>query len=220
LPATLSFTSPRGWAFSLLGIHEYLRAVPGDPNALASRDSLTEKLLQLWHRFSGEHWPWFEKSVTYDNARLCQSLILSGRRMARPDLLEIGLRSLQWLVSLQLTETGWFRPIGSPGYFSQGGERALYDQQPIEANAMVAACLEAFRATRDASWMREARRAFEWFLGRNDHGLSLYDPSTGGCFDGLHQGRVNENQGAESTLAFHLSLAKMRLAEQAIPEAG
>jgi glycosyltransferase involved in cell wall biosynthesis len=220
LPAALSFTASRGWAFSLLGLDEYLRAVPGDAAALECRERLTENLLQLWRRSQGEQWPWFEKSVTYDNARLCQSLILSGRRMARPDLLEIGLQSLQWLVSLQLTETGWFRPIGSPGYFPQGGERALYDQQPVEANAMVAACLEAFRATREPSWMREAKRAFEWFLGRNDHGLALYDSSTGGCFDGLHQGRVNENQGAESTLAFHLSLAKMRLAEQAIPEAG
>jgi len=81
---------------------------------------------------------------------------------------------------------------------------------------MVSACLEAFRATQDAAWPREAKRAFEWFLGRNDLGVPLYDSSSGGCSDGLHQDRVSENQGAESTLAFHLSLAEMNFAEHLI----
>ena len=81
---------------------------------------------------------------------------------------------------------------------------------------MVSACLEAYRATADAWWYEQARRAFEWFLGRNDLGLELYDPSTGGCRDGLHEDRVNQNQGAESTLAFLLSLAEMQLMQNAV----
>jgi glycosyltransferase involved in cell wall biosynthesis len=219
LPVTNSFTSPRAWAFVLLGVHQYLRFAPGDSQAVALRETLAERLMHSWSGFAGDDWPWFEESLAYDNARLCQSLILTGRWLSRSELAEAGLKSLRWLVSLQITEQGRFRPIGSNEFHFRGGERAEYDQQPMEAQAMVSACLEGFRATRDLAWMREARRAFEWFLGRNDHDLPLYDPSTGGCFDGLHKGRVNENQGASAALAFHLSLAEMRLAEQAMQDA-
>ena len=111
------------------------------------------------------------------------------------------------------TNGGHFVPIGSNGFYQRGGERARFDQQPVEAQAMVSACLEAYRITGDKSWRKEARRAFEWFLGRNDLNLPLYDPTTGGCRDGLHPDRPNENQGAESTLAFLQSLLELRLAE-------
>jgi len=130
-----------------------------------------------------------------------------------PEILDVGLKSLRWLASLQKTQAGHFRPIGSDGFYVRGGARADFDQQPVEAQAMVSACLSAFRATRDPAWMSEAKRAFEWFLGRNDLGLSLYDSGSGGCDDGLHRDRVSENQGAESTLAFHLSRAEMDGAE-------
>ncbi len=211
-----TFTSPRAWAFTLLGIHEYLRRFPGHPEVVAVRAALTGKLVNLWKACATHDWPWFEPSATYDNARLCQALILSGQWMPHAEALEIGLKSLRWLASLQRTQAGHFRPIGSNGFYTRGGARADFDQQPVEAQAMVAACLEAFRATQDVSWSREAKRAFEWFLGRNDLGLPLYDSSTGGCGDGLHADRVNENQGAESTLAFHLSLAEMSFAEHLI----
>jgi hypothetical protein len=136
--------------------------------------------------------------------------------MPHPEALEIGLKSLRWLASIQKTQQGNFRPIGSDGFYVRDGARADFDQQPVEAQAMVSACLEAFRATRDEVWSREAKRAFEWFLGRNDLGLPLYDASNGGCGDGLHVDRINENQGAESTLAFHLSLAEMNYAEHLV----
>jgi hypothetical protein len=213
LPVVESFTSPRAWAFTLLGIHEYLRHFPPDPRLDATRTALTRKLVTLWNDFATEDWPWFEPGVTYDNARLCQALILSGQWMPNREALAIGLKSLGWLASIQKTEAGSFRPIGSNGFYQRGGERANFDQQPVEAQAMVSACHEAFRATQDVMWSDEAKRAFEWFLGRNDLGLPLYDFSTGGCGDGLHADRVNENQGAESTLAFHLSLAEMNGAE-------
>jgi len=136
--------------------------------------------------------------------------------MPHPEALDIGLQSLRWLASLQRTQAGHFRPIGSNGFYARDGARADFDQQPVEAQAMVSACLEAFRATRDEAWSHEAKRAFEWFLGRNDLGVPLYDSSSGGCSDGLHEDRVSENQGAESTLAFHLSLAEMTFAEHPI----
>jgi glycosyltransferase involved in cell wall biosynthesis len=210
LPVAATFTSPRSWAFALLGIDEYLRRLDGDRRASQIRESLTAKLLQRYADAATEEWQWFEDSVSYANARLPQALILSGRCMKQPAMLETGLKSLRWLVRLQTSEAGSFRPIGSNGFYPRGGERALFDQQPIEAQATVSACIGAYQATNDNYWVVEAHRAFEWFLGRNDLGLALYDPSTGGCRDGLHLDRVSHNEGAESTLAFLLALAEMQ----------
>jgi glycosyltransferase involved in cell wall biosynthesis len=205
------FTSPRAWAFTLLGVHEYLSVFPEHQAAKTAHDTLSAALVKLWDGCATTDWPWFESSATYDNARLSQAMLLSGQ-------VEIGLQSLRWLVSIQKTPNGCFRPIGSNGFYVRDGARAHFDQQPVEAQAMVAACLTAFRITGDPMWSREARRCFDWFLGRNDLGIQLYDPMTGGCADGLHPDRVNENQGAESTLAFHLALAEMTFAQHPLPE--
>lgn len=213
LSAVESFTSPRAWAFTLLGIHEFLSARPENDQVCDAGEFFKERLIDLWMRCATEDWPWFEASVTYENARLCQALLQCGQRIPSSKALEIGLTSLNWLASLQTTRQGHFRPIGSNGFYVRGGNRAEFDQQPVEAQAMVSACLEAFRATEDTAWLREAKRAFDWFLGRNDLGLPLYDAATGGCGDGLHADRVNENQGAESSLAFHLALVEMKAAE-------
>ncbi len=218
LTAVKTFTSPRAWSFTLIGIHEYLRHAPGDDPCYAMRELLTERLLGLWSTTASDDWPWFEDSATYENARICHALILSGQWMPHPQALEIGLRSLRWLASIQRTQAGHFRPIGNNGFYQRGGGRADFDQQPVEAQAMVSACLEAFRATADEVWKTEAKRAFEWFLGRNDLGLPIYDSTTGGCSDGLHVDRVNDNQGAESSLAFHLSLAEMNFSEHPLAE--
>ena len=213
LPVVESFISPRAWSFALLGIHEYLRQNENRSWINAMRETLTEKLVHRWHDCSSEQWPWFEDYVTYDNARICQALILNGQWQPQGEPLQIGLKSLRWLVSIQEGHAGCFRPIGSNGFYQRDGARAVFDQQPVEAQAMVSACHEAFRITRDPLWPREAKRAFEWFLGRNDLGLPLYDFTTGGCSDGLHESGVSENQGAESTLAFQLALAEMNCAE-------
>lgn len=125
--------------------------------------------------------------------------------------MEIGLRSLRWVMQIQTAEAGHFRPIGNNGFHRRYGERAQYDQQPLEAYTAVSACLEAFFASRDEFRLNEAHRAFDWFPGCNDVGQPLYDPGTGGCFDGLQIDRVNRNQGAESTLSFLLALQEMRL---------
>lgn len=216
LPAVADFTSPRAWSFTLIGINEYMRGFPDDSEVATMRRVLTGKLLDLWREYSSDDWPWFEAGVTYDNARFCQALIISGQWMPDSEALEVGLRSLRWLASIQTMPAGHFRPVGSNGFYPRGGTLANYDQQPLEAQAMVAACHEAFRATQDPVWSLEAKRAFEWFLGRNDLGQPLYDFSTGGCSDGLHEDRVSENQGAESTLAFHLALAEMSTAEHLV----
>ena len=216
LPAVAEFTSPRAWAFSLMGIHEYLRRLSGDSLVNQTREMLTVRLMELFDRAAQPDWPWFEGELAYDNAKLAHALIVSGQPTGQTPLLERGLQSLRWLVEVQNSEHGHFRPIGSNGFYRRGGARANFDQQPIEAQAMVSACLDAYRATSDPWWYDQAQRAFDWFLGWNDLGLELYSPSTGGCRDALHVDRVNGNQGAESTLAFLLSLAEMRLTQNAM----
>jgi hypothetical protein len=212
VPAVTEFTSPRAWAFGLIGIHEYLRRLSGDSLVNQTRESLTSRLVDLFDRNAEPDWRWFEKELSYDNAKLAHALILSGRATGQQAVYERGLEALRWLTELQMSEKGHFRPIGSNGFYRLGGTRANFDQQPIDAQATVSACLEAYRATSDVWWYEQAQRAFDWFIGWNDLGLELYSPETGGCRDGLHVDRVNGNQGAESTLAFLLSLAEMRLA--------
>jgi glycosyltransferase involved in cell wall biosynthesis len=213
LRAVVETSSPRAWAFALIGIHDYLRRLSGDRLANQVRDELTWRLVALYRSTSSDEWPWFEDIVTYSNARLPHSLILSGRWTGNGEALEIGLRSLRWLSRVQRSPTGCFRPIGSNGFYRRDQKPAEFDQQPIEAWAMVSACIEAYRTTDDRYWLDETRLTFEWFLGRNDLGLPLYDSRTGRCCDGLHEDRVNQNQGAESTLAWLAALAEMKLLE-------
>ena len=216
LPALADFTSPRAWAFGLIGIHEYLRRLKGDSLVNQTRDTLTSRLMDLFERSSQPDWRWFEEELSYDNAKLAHALILSGRATGQRKVFECGLQALRWLNDVQISENGHFRPIGSNGFYRRGGARANFDQQPVEAHAMVSACLEAYRATSDFWWYEQAQRAFDWFIGWNDLGLELYSPESGGCGDGLHVDRVNGNQGAESTLAFLLSLTEMRSAQNMV----
>src|SRR5918996_134961 len=221
LPELEAMSSPRAWAFGLIGVQEYLEHLSGDRNVSAINDRLTERLIRLYEAQSEEEWPWFEPVLSYANAKLPHALICSGRHGGadRQRALALGLHTLSWLVAEQ-TRAGPFVPIGSNGFYRRGGQRARFDQQPIEAQATVSACNEAFEATGDHFWRDEARRAFEWFLGRNDLDQPLYNSSSGGCYDGLHFDRVNLNQGAESTLAFLLALEGMTsLQIAAVPSA-
>lgn len=215
LPAIVATTSPRAWAFTLIGIHEYLRRFDGDRRASKVRDELAGRLLALYQDNRSDAWRWYEAELSYCNAVLPHAMLMCGQWIPDQAMTEAGLESLSWLADLQRTdaERGHFIPIGSNGFYKRDGERARFDQQPVEAQTMASACLEAYRSTGDERWYKEARRAFEWFLGRNDLNLPLYDPTMGGCRDGLHPDRPNENQGAESTLAFLHTLLELRLAE-------
>lgn len=216
LPAILDTTSPRAWAFALVGIQEYLQRFAGDRRASQVREELSGRLLTLYQSHRSDEWRWYEDRLTYCNAALPHALLTCGQSIPNATMTETGLEALCWLADLQRADAGHFVPIGSNGFYQRGGERARFDQQPVEAQAMVSACLEAYRITGDKRWRKEARRAFEWFLGRNDLNLPIYDPTTGGCRDGLHPDRANENQGAESTLAFLQSLLELRLAENTL----
>jgi glycosyltransferase involved in cell wall biosynthesis len=218
LLAILDTTSPRAWSFALIGIHEYLERFDGDSRVRQVQGELAERLLKLYQQNNKDGWHWFEDKLTYCNAALAHAMLLCGQSIPNSSMTDAGLESLSWLAALQKSEVGGghFVPIGSNGFYPMGGERARFDQQPVEAQGMVSASLEAFRITGKKSWHREARLAFEWFLGRNDLHVPVYDPTTGGCRDGLHPDRLNENQGAESTLAFLQSLLELRLAKNII----
>ena len=213
IPAVSEFSSPRAWAYTLLGIEQYLRAFEGDREVQAFGRSLAGRLLTLFRRTDQPDWPWCETRVTYCNARLPQALIATGSWTGDADMTATGIRSLEWLMSIQRTPDGYFAPVGSNGFFDRGMTAAVFDQQPVEACATVSACMHAFRTTGDHRWAEHARRAFTWFLGQNQLQQPLYDPLSGGCRDALHADRVNENEGAEATLSFLLALTDMRADE-------
>jgi glycosyltransferase involved in cell wall biosynthesis len=212
-PATMSFTSPRAWAYGILGIQAYLDWFPGDRAMQVVRNTLADRLLDIYERSHSGKWRWFEKSLSYSNARLPQALILAGWRSGNQRMIEAGMDSLKWLVAEQhRDDPEIFVPIGSNGFFVEGTEKARFDQQPVEACATISACLEVYKMTEESLWLEEAHRVFRWFLGWNDLKAPLYDEKTGGCRDGLHPDRINENQGAESTLSFLMALLEIEQA--------
>ena len=218
LPACLTFRESRAWAYSLLGIMEYMRRFYGHRAAQEARMDLAHRLLAYFEKHAAPDWQWFESFVTYCNARLPHALFLCGQWLNESKMVDAGLQALDWLVHVQRAGGQHFVPIGCHGFYWKGKHRARFDQQPIEASATVAACLEAYRMTGEDRWWEEAHRAFDWYLGKNDLHMPMYNPGTGGCFDGLSSDRVNQNQGAESTLAFLMALAEMQLSEHVIRE--
>jgi len=222
LPKILETTSPRAWAHALIGIQEYLKRFDGDRMAKNIRDELVNRIITLYHSNKIDNWHWFENSLSYCNAVLPHALMVCGYAMNQPHIFQIGIESLKWIVDIQKSDPKdpncHFVPIGTNGFYKNNGTRARFDQQPIEAQTTVSACAEAYRITGEEFWYKETKRTFEWFLGRNDLDLPLYDATTGGCKDGLHPDRVNENQGAESTIAFLHSLLEIRLIENIFPE--
>jgi glycosyltransferase involved in cell wall biosynthesis len=209
LRAVENFHSPRAIAFCLVGVNAYLDKFSGDSDARRVREVLADRLFEQFKNNVTDGWPWLENALSYANGKLPHALLLSGRWMHQKDMIDMGLLSLKWLLAIQ-TEGNHFVPIGSNGWYEQGGPRARFDQQPIEANAMVEACVEAFNITRDKSWFDNAVMCFNWFLGHNDLNLPLYDPKTGGCRDGLMADGINQNEGAESSLAWLLSLMTLQ----------
>jgi len=211
LPAAVEFHSPRACAYALLGVYEYLHSYPGDRDAQRVRFALARRLLDMYESIRRPDWKWFENVLAYGNARLSQAMLVVGSACGDERMVSAGLESLNWLMETQRCPiNGHFVPIGSQGFYRQGGEKARFDQQPIEAAGAVSACLQAYRVTGDSRWHSEAWSAFNWFLGDNDLQLALYDSVTGGCRDGLHPDRANQNQGAESTLSFLMALLEMR----------
>ena len=210
VPAVAEFVSPRAWAFALLGMSHYLRRYPGDRAVLTTQQALVEKIITQFKENRSDDWPWLEDTVTYCNPVLPQVLLRYGQANHDEEAIKIALESLTWLIKIQQSERGWIMPIGNQGFYQRGGQISYFDQQPVEVHALLSACLDAYRVTKDPAWYDHATYSFEWFLGRNALGVAVYDKVTGGCRDGLQIDRLNENQGAESTLAFIQSLLEMQ----------
>jgi hypothetical protein len=210
LSTAAAFRSPRAMAFTLLGLDAYCAAVPEDQRAREIRHSLADTLVSALALVETPDWVWFEEGLAYDNARLPQALIATGLATRTPAYVDAGLRTLRWLMTLQTTSTGQFRPIGTTSFGELRKPPGTFDQQPVEATATIAACLTAWRADGDAEWKATATRVFFWFFGGNDLSVPLVDPETGSCRDGLHPDRANENRGGESVVCYLLALAEMR----------
>ena len=207
LPALATFGDSRAIAFPILGIQAYLRRNDGDQQAWELMRSLGDRLSSRFTQYASKDWNWHEDHLTYDTARLPQALMACGRAIRNDDMVSLGIGVLEWLRDVQLNPAdGWFSPVGNQGWFPQSGSKAQYDQQPLEAAAMIGACIEAYECTQGEEWIQLATTCFDWYLGKNDRQTKLYDHTSRGCRDGLQQDGVNENQGAESTLSYILSL--------------
>jgi glycosyltransferase involved in cell wall biosynthesis len=203
------FTSPRAWAFTIIGLHAYMSFFGGDASARRRRTKLAKRLFELFKDNATKEWMWCEERATYANAKLPHALILAGQWIPHTKMHEMGIASLKWLLKEQTAPEGHLSTIGNLNWHERKGERSTFDQQPIEAMCLVEACAEAYRSTRDTYWLEEGQRCLGWFMGRNDINENVYVFNTGGCCDGIHEHGVNDNQGAESTLAWLISLLTM-----------
>jgi len=207
LPALEGFSDSRAIAFPILGMQAYLRRNDNDREVRGLLESLGNRLLERFRHFATPDWQWHEAELTYDNGRLPEALMACGRVTGDNDMVALGIDVLEWLRDIQVDPSdGWFAPVGNQGWFPKSGSKAQYDQQPLEAAAMIGASLEAYECTQSEEWIQLASTCFNWYLGKNDQQLQLYDYAGGGCRDGLTANGVNENQGAESTLSYLCSL--------------
>jgi len=204
-----SIGSLRAWAFALLGVDTVLDAMPDDQAMRQTLETLAEHLMRYRLEGAQDDWPWWENTVTYDNAKLPEALLVAGERLGDRAMIDAGLESLRWLIDVQQGRDGRLSIIGNQGWLEKGKQRAAFDQQPLEAWAMVQACLCAAEVTGDNPWADQAWHCFRWFHGYNDLDESVINEEHGGCFDGLTPEGVNRNQGAESVLAYLLSVLQL-----------
>ncbi len=205
-----NFTSPRAWAFSILGGVSYLKQFVGDRNAKLTCHKLGKKLLELFKNNISEGWVWGEDIVSYENARLPQALIAFGRFYDNKEASSIGVKSLKWLLKVQTaSKESHLTIIGNDGWYTRKGKKAKFDQQPVEAAALIDALYEAYLATGDTYFIKKIDWIYSWFLGNNDLGATLYDFKSGGCRDGLQSFGLNKNEGAESLLSWLMALHRM-----------
>jgi len=214
LHSCTELNSPRAWAFSILGCLAFLQGFRGDTEVYRLADVLSSRLSKLFVTHATEDWPWYEEILTYDNARLPQALIAYHRSFEDETMLRQGMSSLQWLLDVQTDAAhGHLSLVGNAGWFTRGGKKARFDQQPLDVTALIDACHEALLATDETGdetgWRMAMEQCFAWFLGSNDLQESVYDFTTGGCHDGLHSTGINQNQGGESTVCWLLALHRM-----------
>jgi glycosyltransferase involved in cell wall biosynthesis len=198
----------RGMAYATLGLHYYLDQYPGATEVRRHIEGLGRQIAKAYRENVGEDWKWYEASLTYGNAIIPHALLLAAYRTGQGDLQVVAEESLDFLFQVQ-TREGHLSLVGNNGWFPRGGDKADFDQQPLDASDLIEACKTAYRRTKKRLYLDRMQMCFDWFLGDNDVGVPVYDFRTGGCFDGLSPSGANLNQGAESTLSFLLSLMTM-----------
>lgn len=209
-PWVPDFKSLRSKAFAILGLCHYYKAYPQDQNVILNMKALADQLLNNYKLESSSDWRWFEPYLTYVNGRLPQALFEAYENTHNERYLQTAKAALDFLLKVQMTDDV-FVPIGNKGWYKRGEKRATYDQQSIEASCMVEAATAAFRATGDEKYRRTAHTIFNWFLGRNLQHVTVYNPKTGGCHDGITPKGLNLNQGAEATVSYLLARLELEL---------
>ncbi len=200
----------RGKAFSALGLVCYLRSFGSDEKTTELLKEITKDILEAYHRNCDGDWKWFEGLLCYDNAVIPMALFNSYSILKDEKILEVAKESLSFLEKL-IYKDGKLSIIGNDGWHKKGEQKAQFDQQPIDAAAIVLAMQSAYRVTKDKEYLVKMRNAFDWFLGENDLGIPMYDIESKGCSDGLMQNGISMNQGAESTISFllaHLAISE------------
>ena len=193
--------SPRAKAFAILGLSHYHKAYTKDQNLTHNIKVLSDKLLEYYTSTRSSDWRWFEPYLTYANGRLPHALFLAYDCTKEEKYLDAAKESLDFLLQVQIINNT-FVPVGNNGWYKKGKERAVYDQQPLEASCMTEAVLAAFRTTGEKKYLKASYEVFEWFLGKNTLGLMVYNPKNGSCYDGLTPLGLNLNNGAEATVAY------------------
>lgn len=211
-PGMYTMTSPRSWAYTILGCVSYLSRYPESNVATTLLDSSSQKLVQLYAQCRTLDWPWFEPKLAYANARLPQALIVGGSYLGNEAMIRQGVNSLTWLLSNQTSAEGQFCPVGSKGADRTNIGTTQFDQQPIEVCGSISACLSAYAVTGSPTFLSQSIWCFQWFLGKNAVSTPVANILTGSCHDGLNSTGINQNQGAESTLSYLTSVAELKIA--------
>ena len=210
LPSAKTLISPRAWAWTILACDTFTKRFGGAREVREVREDLSRRLIGAFRANAAEDWPWCENEVTYDNGRICKALMVAEAITDPPNQTAYALRSLEWLMKVQTDpKGGHLSIIGNHGWMQRDGSKAQFDQQPIDAAALLSACHDAYRMTGDNKWKGEMKKCFNWFLGANDLNMPLYDFKTHGCHDGVHDHGISRHQGAESTLSWLMSALRM-----------
>jgi hypothetical protein len=209
LPQTHSFTSPRSWAFTILGLGNYQKEYPEDCNIQSNIDVFANRLLENFVNESDDEWRWFEPYLTYSNARLSQAMFAAYDSTKNNDYRDVAIASLNFLNEVQM-DRDTFMPIGTKGWYNRKGVKAIYDQQPIEASCMIEANLHAFELTGQEAYKKNAIVEFEWYHGKNIQGEPLFNQASYTCYDGITSEGINRNQGAESTLSYYTAFLTLK----------
>ncbi|MDR1992319.1 MAG: hypothetical protein LBQ98_02300 [Nitrososphaerota archaeon] len=212
LPKVWNAIGIRFHAAVLLGLYEYYQAIPSE-HIKDCAEKLGNILFERFQDQTREDWQWFEPCLTYDNARLPQALFAAYSLVGEKQFLKAAERTMDFLLKVQMVD-GIFVPVGNDGWYKYRGNRPFYDQQPLEAAAMVDAAVDAYYITKDKHYLETAETVFEWFLGRNSRQVMVYNSKTGGCYDGIAQQYVNMNQGAESSISYLLARLKIEEVRQ------